>query len=213
MKDILKVVITGGPCAGKTTAMKMLEEKLMERGNAVVFVDETATHLLKAKIRPFGDEKERIPLKVFQRLILKEQLAKEDIILEGASAIPNDNVIILFDRGALDNRAYLEDWEFDELMEEAGVTEEELLNRYDIVIHLVSTAIDKEECYENNEERKEPPEKARFLDVRTVGTWSKHPNHIVIFNDGTLEEKINLAANQIFNYQEQNSTPKIYQKK
>lgn len=197
MKRIIKVVITGGPCAGKTTALAMLDDELSKRGESVVICEETATYFIKAGLKPFGDEKSKLALKDFQGMILKGQLTKEDLCLEGAEMIPNEKVTVLFDRGALDNRAYLEDEEFDELMEEAGVTEEELLGRYHIVIHFVSTAIDKEKYYKKTKERTESPEKARYLDYKTAKTWRNHPYHIFIFNDGTMEEKVQEAVEAI----------------
>ena len=212
MKRIFKVVITGGPCAGKTTALAKLTEILEKRGESVVICEETATYFIKAGLKPFGDEKSKLKLINFQRLILNGQLAKEELCLEGAKCIPNENIVVLFDRGALDNRAYLEDEEFEELMLEKGITEEELIERYDLVIHLVSTAVDKEECYKNSQERIEPPEVARRLDYKTVRTWRNHPHHIVIFNDCTMDEKIDIAADAIISRLDELKEQKVYKK-
>ena len=212
MKRIFKVVITGGPCAGKTTALAKLTEALEQRGESVVICEETATYFIKAGLKPFGEEKSKLKLIDFQRLILKGQLRKEELCLDGTECIPNENIVVLFDRGALDNRAYLEDEEFDELMLEAGVTEEELLERYDIVIHFVSTAVDKESCYVNSKERIEPPEEARYLDYKTVRTWRNHPHHIVIFNNCTMDEKIEVALNAIMKRLDEIENQKVYKK-
>lgn len=38
-----KIVLTGGPCAGKTTALSKLEQHLLELGYFVFIVPETAT--------------------------------------------------------------------------------------------------------------------------------------------------------------------------
>lgn len=40
--EIYKIVMTGGPCAGKTTSIINLAEKLREQGFAVYIVPETA---------------------------------------------------------------------------------------------------------------------------------------------------------------------------
>lgn len=42
---VRKICITGGPCAGKTTGLNFLAEKLKERGFAVYIVPEAATTL------------------------------------------------------------------------------------------------------------------------------------------------------------------------
>ena len=39
----IKIVITGGPCAGKTTAMSWIQNAFTNKGYMVLFVDETAT--------------------------------------------------------------------------------------------------------------------------------------------------------------------------
>ena len=44
-KQISKIVITGGPCAGKTSAMTILTEQLMQYGVKVIEVREQATAL------------------------------------------------------------------------------------------------------------------------------------------------------------------------
>ena len=40
--SITKIVITGGPCAGKTTALSWIQNAFIEKGYAVLFVPETA---------------------------------------------------------------------------------------------------------------------------------------------------------------------------
>ena len=44
-----KIVITGGPCAGKTTGLSYLEQQLSKMGYKVVFLNETPTELMKKK--------------------------------------------------------------------------------------------------------------------------------------------------------------------
>ena len=43
---ISKIVITGGPCAGKTTGLSYLEQELTKIGYKVVFLNESATELI-----------------------------------------------------------------------------------------------------------------------------------------------------------------------
>ena len=51
--DITKIVITGGPCAGKTTAMNWISNAFRERGYDVLFVPETATELITGGVAPW----------------------------------------------------------------------------------------------------------------------------------------------------------------
>lgn len=53
---IKRIVLTGGPCAGKSTALSKLESYLLEKGYVVLIVPESATELIKGGIRPFGDQ-------------------------------------------------------------------------------------------------------------------------------------------------------------
>ena len=41
--DIFKIVLTGGPCAGKTTSITTLSDKLREKGYATYIVPEAAS--------------------------------------------------------------------------------------------------------------------------------------------------------------------------
>ncbi len=49
-KEITKIVITGGPCAGKTTAMSWVQNAFTDLGYHVIFVPECATELITAGI-------------------------------------------------------------------------------------------------------------------------------------------------------------------
>ena len=48
--SVTKIVITGGPCAGKSTAMSWIQNAFSQMGYAVLFVPETATELITANV-------------------------------------------------------------------------------------------------------------------------------------------------------------------
>ena len=50
--EIAKIVITGGPCAGKSTAMSWIQNAFSKMGYAVLFVPETATELITGGVAP-----------------------------------------------------------------------------------------------------------------------------------------------------------------
>ena len=52
--EITKIVITGGPCAGKSSAMEYLDEELSRIGYKVIFVAETATELMSGGVSPLS---------------------------------------------------------------------------------------------------------------------------------------------------------------
>ena len=51
--EISKIVITGGPCAGKSTAMSWIQNAFTQKGYRVLFVPETATELINGGIAPW----------------------------------------------------------------------------------------------------------------------------------------------------------------
>ena len=51
--QITKIVITGGPCGGKSTAMRWISHVFTEAGYKVLFVPETATELICGGVAPW----------------------------------------------------------------------------------------------------------------------------------------------------------------
>ncbi len=199
-KKILNIVITGGPCGGKTTALDELTKLLRSYGYTVYLVNETATELITDGIRPFGDN--ALPLKDFQEILLDAQLSKESVRREAAKRCPNDKVAIIYDRGVLDNRAYIDNKTFQGFLKKRNISESDILSSYDVVIHLVTAAIGKEEFYTtlNNTARTETVKEAQKVDNKTKQTWKNHPNLAIISNDTLFDEKITKAKNVIRTY-------------
>lgn len=170
------VVLTGGPCAGKTTALSQLNDWLSQAGRKVFIAHEVATRLIEAGFN------KRSPS--FQPAILRQQLAFEDLCLEEADSLEQPSVI-LCDRGALDVLAYCDWEEFVEMMTLLGNNLSTIMHRYSGVIHMVTAANGAEEFYttENNQARDESPETARKLDQKTQNAWVGHPHLIVIGNE------------------------------
>lgn len=207
-----KIVLTGGPCAGKTTALSRIEEELTERGYRVIIVSESATELIKAGVRPFGDK--AYNYLDFQRLILEYQLDKEKIYEKAASMLPKDEkTVIIYDRGVMDNKAYVPK-EFHDLVEEKSLSELDLLDNYDMVLHLVTAADGCPEFYtlENNQARSESIEEAIELDKKTQEAWLGHNRLVVIDNSSSFEEKLRRVMDNIYQFTNNSYTVR-YQRK
>lgn len=69
MKQVWTLVLTGGPCSGKTTGLATIEQELTNRGYYVLIVPETATELISTGIRPFGNSLELLP---FQYIVFEK---------------------------------------------------------------------------------------------------------------------------------------------
>lgn len=136
-KHITKIVITGGPCAGKTTALSRIQTAFTDLGYAVVFIPETATELITGGIAPWTLESNLD----YQLCQMKLQLEKERIFAEGAEKLfGRDKVLVVCDRGAMDNKAYMTEAEFANVLRLLGRSETELRDEYDAVFHLVTAA-------------------------------------------------------------------------
>ena len=73
---IWEFVVTGGPCAGKTTALSILEQVLTKKGFKVIVVAETATELINSGICPWELGKEEFQSLLIERTINKEQTTR-----------------------------------------------------------------------------------------------------------------------------------------
>ena len=51
--SVTKILITGGPCAGKTTALKRIKDEFEKLGYVVLCVPESATELIPNGVAPW----------------------------------------------------------------------------------------------------------------------------------------------------------------
>lgn len=185
MHQIWKFAITGGPCGGKTTGIPIVKKFFESRGYKVFTLPEAAT-IVKNQI---GMKPTDFSVEAFEGAIFQTILFFEEKVDQYARQLDTD-VIILCDRGIMDNKAYSSYEGFLHLLEKNNLTEKEILNRYDAVFHLVTTADGAEEQYKCEAARDESLEKARILDKKTLLAWNTHPNHYVFDNSTDFDKKI-----------------------
>ena len=195
---IRKIVITGGPCAGKTTALSWIANNLPQKGYTVLFVPETATELIGGGLTPWGCGTNLD----YQRCQMELQLTKERLFERGARTMPADKVLIVCDRGAMDNKGYMTDEEFSQLCREMNTSVPELRDRYDAVFHLVTAAKGAIEAYSlaNNAARYETPDQAAALDDRIIAAWTGHPHLRIIANGTSFESKLEHLLREILSF-------------
>lgn len=194
-KKVYKVVITGGPCAGKTTALSYMKEALEKSGYTPIFCPETATELISGGVAPWTC----LTNVDYQYCQMQLQYAKEQIFEEAAKRMPSEKMVIIFDRGFLDNKVYMADEEFLGLINSMGFKEEDIRNRYDAVFHLVTAAKGNEDDYtlSNNGARIETPKQARELDDQLIKAWSGHPYRRIINHEKEFDLKMNNLVNEL----------------
>lgn len=197
-KKITRIVLTGGPAAGKTTLIsRILKEFTQEDGWKVIMIPETATELISGfGIGPFPGCMSMLD---FQYYVTEDQLHKERLALRAAEAVPEEKVLVIYDRAVFDNKAYISDEDFRTVLAHFGKTEEEMYAGYDAVLHLVSCAKGAEFAYNyGNAARYETVEQARVIDDNTIRAWSGHPALHIIDNSVDFEDKINRAIAAIY---------------
>ena len=111
---IYRFVVTGGPCAGKTTCLSRMSNFLQDRGFNVYSVPEAATMLFANGASQFTADTDEETAVQFQIVLMRLQMALEDTFtaLARASAAKRP-CVILCDRGTMDGSAYLssEGWQ------------------------------------------------------------------------------------------------------
>ena len=209
-KKITKIVITGGPCAGKTTAMSWIQNAFTKLGYVVLFVDETATQLINGGAAPWLNHSNRN----YQLHLIQLQGAKENAFTEIARTMTSNKILIVCDRAAMDNCAYMTAEEFSWVLKQLQVGKVELRDQYDAVFHLVTAAKGAEKYYtlSNNQARTETVEEAAALDDKLIAAWTGHPYFRIIDNTTEFEEKMLRLIQEITTYLGESDPMKVQRK-
>ncbi len=178
MKKQLKVVVTGGPGGGKTTALDLFRRELCQQ---IVVVPEAATLLFSGGVTRSDNEQ---CVKMVQKTIFQLQKNLEDI-----HKVQYPDRLLVCDRGSLDGLAYWPGSESD-FFKQVSSTFEEELERYDAVIFFESAATSGQEISSNNPARSESLQQAAKLDKKLQRIWSKHPHFYFVGSSESFVRKI-----------------------
>jgi len=160
-----RIVLTGGPGAGKTAVLELVRRALPAH---VRVLPESAGILFGGGF-PRGDTPAL--RRAAQRAIFYTQRELE------TTADAAEEPLVLCDRGTVDGVAY---WPGPgELWDEVGTTLEAQLARYDAVIHLRTPS--PEHGYNRvNPLRVETAVEAAAIDERILTAWAGHPQRLII---------------------------------
>lgn len=174
-----RIVMTGGPGGGKTTAADMLRREL--GADRVTLVPEAATLLFSGGFPRREDASSR---RASQLAIYHVQKN-----LENVQIATHPERLLLCDRGTIDGAAY---WPGtpDDFFEAVGSTLERELVRYDAVIFFESAAVGGLDIRSGNPVRTEGAREAALLDERLREIWAKHPRFHLIRHQTSFLEKI-----------------------
>jgi CYTH domain-containing protein/predicted ATPase len=178
--------------------MTWIQKEFEKNGYRVLFVPETATELITGGVAPWtcGSNLD------YQKCQVRLQKEKESVFEEAARTMDTDKVLIICDRGVLDNKAYMSQEEFDAVMRALDTNEVAERDRYDAVIHMVTAANGALDAYTlaNNAARTETPEQARALDDKLIAAWTGHPHLRVIDNSTSFEDKLRRVVAEISSF-------------
>ena len=121
--QLTRILITGGPCAGKTTAMADIAGQLTQFGYKVLIVPEAATLIMKGGAMIASNDFSNEQGFMFQKTLMKLQIALENVYVDIGNMVQDTNVVVLIDRGLLDGSAYVEPAVWQALLDELGINE------------------------------------------------------------------------------------------
>ena len=192
----LLVAITGGPASGKSSALALLRTKLSGVDFQVLTVPETAARVLITSDGIQDNWTEGDGQVYMQRVFLEYQLAQDGAFVEFAQLHPTKPAICLLDRCTLDSTVFLTDERGKRMLtlpRKEILSEDDLLRRYDVVIHLATIAGHADYSwgvYSSNPARHHSPEEAKALDDGTVAVFQSHAWLRVFPYMAKLEDKI-----------------------
>lgn len=174
-----KIVLTGGPCAGKTTLASVIARAY---AHSVIVLPEAASLLFSGG---FPRWEEREARHATQRAIFFVQRE-----LENAYEAKYPDRILVLDRSTVDGAVYWPDGP-EAFYAAMGTSREAEFARYDRVIYLESA---DQEAYQlnlsKNPHRRESWEEARALDEANLHQWEKHPALTMIRNQRAFGHKV-----------------------
>src|SRR5436190_7498276 len=161
-----RIVLTGGPGAGKTATLELIRRasfcdhvKILPEAAGIVFGG------------GFPRRRDIGARKAAQRAIFHVQRELEACVASSNAAI------ILCDRGTVDGAAY---WPVpDDYFDSVGTTLEEELARYDAVIHLRTPPLENGYNRENPL-RIESVGEAAEIDLEILRAWQAHPRRFIV---------------------------------
>lgn len=191
VQSVYRFVLTGGPCAGKSTAIQEVADRLRSLGYQVYTVPELATIFHYSGVNFPVNEEALQP--VWEQSKIQAQIDMEAAytkFAEAGSAISGKPSVILCDRGAMDTRAYMSATGWGNLLAMIGLSEVDIRdNRYDAVCHMVTAANGAVDFYtnSNNMARRETVDEAIALDKRTSSAWVGHPRFHIVDNENSAD--------------------------
>jgi nicotinamide riboside kinase len=186
MKKTKRIVFTGGPSAGKTSIIEIIQRRYPKE---IISVPEAASILYSGGFPRIKDDN---AIRHTQRAIYFTIVELEDMY---SKLFPDK--IQLCDRGTLDGIAYWPKNSVIGFTESVGTTIEKEYERYDLLIHLKSPS--DQDLYRLSGTRNENHKLAIELDKKTLKAWEGHPKRFVIDDEKDFLVKVEKAVSIVEN--------------
>ena len=192
-----RIVLTGGPCGGKTTCLAALKSLL---GDQVVLVPEASTMVLEAGFPPPAEGANTLEIEAWRREFQNAVLSTQRHLEETWARLArySGRNLMICDRGFLDGAAY---WPGGRhaFLAHFGMDIDSVMARYDLVLHLESVAVSRPALYgrANNGIRYEDAGGACQVDSRVMEAWDGHPARIHVPAMDTIEDRVALLLREL----------------
>jgi hypothetical protein len=212
-KEPINIVFSSGPVGGKTEIIKYLYRVLIDHGFQPFVIKEVATELEKTGVHP--KHLTDLPGFAFQQVVSATYVKEWFSVYEEIQNLQEKNImqgtpVILHDRGFFDQIVYCDNMdEFRKLRKTFLPLEWE--ERYGLVIHMQSLAVDNPDLYEKlfkknpSRHAHETVEFARDMDQGFVKAWSRllKCNVATIPNTGDFDQKLKEGIDVVLDYLKQ----------
>lgn len=182
MSSVTKIVLTGAPCSGKTTALKRIKSYFGARGRDVIICPEAATIAIQNGVK-------RDDMYAFEAEVARLQLELEDECVKKAK----DGSVIILDRGLTDCFSYVDDakrFSSEYVHQDYAQT----WNRYDAVIMLESVG---ETDYHTSDVRIEDYSYIKEAQERLLNVYVGHPHFRFVKSQNDFEKKLTRTIAEI----------------
>ncbi|HEY1955639.1 MAG TPA: ATP-binding protein [Polyangiaceae bacterium] len=179
MSHRARIVLTGGPGAGKTAVLELARRHLRGR---IQILHEAASIVF---IGGFPRHPEVYARAAAQRAIFHVQSELERWALDA----PAERTIVC-DRGTVDGLAYWPGPAAD-FFAQVGTTHADELARYDAVVHLRTPA--RGSGYHKDAVRNEDAALAETIDARLLEAWGAHPKRFLVESATSFMDKAHRA--------------------
>jgi predicted ATPase len=186
-KRIFEIVLTGGPCSGKSSFLREAIPLLEDEGFKILVMCEVPVEVYDSGIR--SDDLDQFDF----RLMIMERILKNQENLRKVAKACSDKgqtVVIFYDRGLMDNKGFCAPDIWNKLLTELKISEKSINEDYDAVFNLETVAMVSRELWlkyggDVPARYQKTSSEAKAREMQIQKDWGGHHNFIVFKNEGT----------------------------